>query len=192
MKRTIVLVCSVAILLFAWSRRPLSFERAVWIAAGPQTPAGTAVAVGTRWRMLDDLMARHVMLGASFAELCDILGPDDTGNCENFHPFKAGTKRSAPPPEMLADLMEQGRPTPSVPTIFDPNLRERIEDPRPGPPCERDKSESGIVSGFGGLAPHFKYRIRNNHGILRTLHTDLYFIFCEEGVVDQWLLQIGD
>lgn len=130
--------------------------------------ASTDADINERWRMMSSLSEDHQLLGMTYLEVCALLGPDDGGNCETFDPSRAAVKT-------------YGR-------------SQNVEETPPGGPCSSAPSESGAYSTFGGMAPHFVYKVRDTWA-LRALgdeRTYLVLIFCEDGVVDQWILERED
>lgn len=123
---------------------------------------------------MSDLVHRHQFHGMTYAQVCQLLGPDDGGNCTDFQPMRAGVKVSA--------------------AFATPGQAAGLADPRPGPKCGKPLSASGKYGMFGGLAPHFMYTIRESRalGFLDYQTTYLILIFCENGTVDRWLLQVND
>ena len=171
----------------ACGHRSLPFEPSAWQRAGPHR----------RWHMMESLLATHALHGLSFAEVCELLGPDKNSNCERFDPYRGWVKVMAPPTELIPTLRAEGhRISPTMPP--QPGRR-RIVDTRPGPPCRRSPEESGIWGMFGGHAPHFAYRLRpdwlaiaDQVPWLGAWDVHLVLIFCEEGTVDMWLYEAND
>lgn len=126
--------------------------------------------------MFDDLITSHQIHGLTYSEVCTLLGPDDGGNCTGFDPARAGVKVGA-----MSTGPRTGKPL-------------RIVDPRPGSKCGRQPKASGYYSVFGGLAPHFMYKIRESWvlWLMGYQETHLVLIFCDEGKVDQWILETED
>lgn len=151
--------------------RSITFDTQHWIAAGPRSHS---MDINDRWRMLDDLRARHPLQGLTYSEVCALLGPDDGGNCSGFDPAKAGVK-----------LLPRSTTSGQQFSIVNPGF---------GPKCGLQHQASGRYSMFGGLAPHFMYKVRESW-LLRLFgyqRTNLVLIFCRDGKVDDWILERGD
>jgi hypothetical protein len=157
-------IISIVVVAFV-VKGPLSpqFSPSRWVDA-----ATTGSDINERWRMMGNLAEDHQLLGMTYREVCTLLGPDVGGNCETFDPSRAAVR-------------VHGR-------------SQGVEETPPGGPCTSAPSESGVYSTFGGLAPHFVYKVRDTWAIraLGDERTYLVLIFCEEGVVDKWILERED